>query len=113
MHKIASYSTLAALAVTLGLATSLGASPAKADSCPQPGNRNITAHCYYLPTVSNGRVNGLREETTYSFKGPGPYGHGGAVIGHGYGTPPVVPRVCRNLPTVAGGRVTGVHQVCS
>ena len=54
-----------------------------------------TFRCYYLPTVSGGRVTGLDRKFDW--------GPGGAVIGQ---------RNCRYLPTVAGGRVVGSHQVC-
>jgi hypothetical protein len=63
----------------------------------------VTTQCYYLPTVSNGRVTGLQEHLNIHFNRPGI----GAVIGQGRSSMP-----CRYLPTVAGGRVTGTHQVC-
>ena len=53
--------------------------------------------CYYLPTVSDGRVTGLQAHVNRRWSG-------GAVIGGGGN--------CRYLPTVAGGRVVGSHQVC-
>ena len=51
--------------------------------------------CYYLPTVSGGRVTGLEQRVNWS--------NAGAAIGS---------RACRYLPTVVGGRVVGSHQVC-
>ena len=72
----------AAAVVTLALGASLGVSPAHADydcAVPPGGTRPLChyrpgqvgavigavrptpPHCYYLPTVANGAVNGLRK----------------------------------------------------
>jgi hypothetical protein len=81
-----------------GVATLLSAGQANAMTCDgtvQQTFRGRTVQCYYLPTVSNGRITGLQKEVNYGgtpFSDP--YGHisnhpyhpgGGAVIGNGFG----------------------------
>jgi len=75
----------AAAMLAFGTATLLSGGQAKADICDgtvQPDFRGRTRQCYYLPTVSNGRVTGVQKQVNYGgtpFSSP--YGHPGAVIG--------------------------------
>ena len=80
-------------ALVLGVASLFGAGPANAAGCDgsvQQQRNGRTIQCYYLPTVSNGRVDGLQKQVNYggSFNNPYGGGHPGAVIG-GNGYPPV------------------------
>jgi hypothetical protein len=83
-----------AATLALTVASLFGAGQANAAACDgtvQTGFHGRTTQCYYLPTVSNGRVTGLQKEV--NFRGyTNPYGghSGGAIIGGGY--PPVVRR---------------------
>lgn len=73
-----------AATLVLAAASLFGAGSANAacDGSIQTGYRGLTTQCYYLPTVSNGRVTGLQKEVV--FRGyANPYGGGGAVIGGG------------------------------
>jgi hypothetical protein len=83
-------------AATLALAAAslfgVGTANAACDGSVQVGFHGRTTQCYYLPTVSNGRVTGLQKEVV--FRGyTNPYGGGqsggGAIIGGGGGFPPV------------------------
>ena len=97
---------LATAAFALAVASLFAQGSAVAQSsCNGQWQRTVhgNVQCYYLPTVSNGRVTGLQEHLNIHFNRPGI----GAVIGQGRSSMP-----CRYLPTVAGGRVTGTHQVC-
>jgi hypothetical protein len=75
--------------LALGVASLFGAGQANAADCNRSEQlagwrMGRSVQCYYLPTVSNGRVTGLQKEVSY---GPHdrPYGgSGGAVIGGGY-----------------------------
>src|SRR4051794_15074948 len=79
--------------LAFGVATLLSAGQASAETCDgsvQSNHRGITRQCYYLPTVSNGRVTGLQKEVNYGGNLPyggysGGYGqhynHPGAIIG--------------------------------
>jgi hypothetical protein len=61
--------TLKAAALALGMASLFGAGTANATVCDgtvQPTHMNRTYQCYYLPTVSNGRVTGLQKQVNYS-----------------------------------------------
>jgi hypothetical protein len=87
----------AAAMLAFGVATLLSAGPASAETCDgtvQHNFRGITTQCYYLPTVSNGRVTGLQKEVTYggrpfsngfgqSYPHPGGAAGGGAWGHHG------------------------------
>jgi hypothetical protein len=84
------FKTTAMLA--LGVATLFSAGQASAATCDgtvQTGFHGRTVQCYYLPTVSNGRITGLEKHVNYGgtpFTNPYGGGHqGGAVIGHGNG----------------------------
>jgi hypothetical protein len=93
----------AALAVTLAALSGQGSANAQA-RCNGTPHRTMggTIQCYYLPTVSNGRVTGLREQVDFhSSRSVGPVYH-----------PTTPSNNCRSLPTVVDGRVTGSHQVC-
>jgi hypothetical protein len=76
---------LKAAALALGVASLFGAGPASAAVCNgtvQPTHMGRTYQCYYLPTVSNGRVTGLQKEVNYGgtpFHDP--YGHPGRPTG--------------------------------
>jgi hypothetical protein len=97
---------LVAAAVTLGLATLSGQGAATAESWCNGAVHHVrgsSVQCYYLPTVSNGRVTGLREQINWHSNRSA----GGAVIGSSTAHMP-----CRFLPTVVNGRVVGSHQVC-
>jgi hypothetical protein len=83
--------TLKAAALALGVASLFGAGTANAacDGSIQTGFHGRTTQCYYLPTVSNGRVTGLQKEVVFhGYTNPygGQYGRGG-IIGGGF--PPV------------------------
>ena len=74
--------TLKAAALALGVASLFGAGTANAacDGSVQTGFHGRTTQCWYVPTVSNGRINGMRKEVV--FRGyTNPYGGGGAAIG--------------------------------
>jgi hypothetical protein len=82
----------AAAMLAFGAATLLSGGQAKAEICDgtvQPAFHGRTIQCYYLPTVSNGRVTGLQKQVNYAGTPfPNPYGHPvhnrpGAVIGGG------------------------------
>jgi hypothetical protein len=98
----------AAAALLAGLAASFGSGPAAAgQSCDgtvqlYPGG---VVQCYYLPTVSNGRVTGLQEHINFSLN-RGNSTPRGAIIGGGGGSN------CRNVPIVIGGHTIN-HVVCS
>ena len=90
---------LATAAFALAVASLFAQGSAVAQSsCNGQWQRTVhgNVQCYYLPTVSNGRVTGLQQHVNRRWIG-------GAAIGGGN---------CRYLPTVAGGRVVGSHQVC-
>jgi hypothetical protein len=73
---------LSGTALALGLSAFGG--QAHAASCDGTTRaRSVTVNCYYLPTVSNGRVTGLQKQVsvTYDHRYGGPTG--GAVIGRG------------------------------
>ena len=79
--------TLKAAALALGVASLFVAGTANAacDGSVQTGFHGRTTQCWYVPTVSNGRINGMRKEVV--FRGyTNPYGGGGAAIG-GNGNP--------------------------
>ena len=73
----------------LASAISLGSGPASASGCDGTwmySRNHRQVQCYYLPTVSNGRVTGLvRYDNTRD-----PPGRPGAIIGNTY--PPVIHR---------------------
>ena len=76
---------LAALAISSAIA--LSASPASADTCDgtwQQSGLRVQKQCYYLPTVSNGRVTGVELKTNYRLNPPKP---GAIVGGAGHQTP--------------------------
>jgi hypothetical protein len=86
----------AAAMLAFGVATLLSAGQASAETCDgsvQTSVHGRTVQCYYLPTVSNGRVTGLQKVSNYGdtrFANPyshpdHPYSHPGAVIGNGNG----------------------------
>jgi hypothetical protein len=70
----------------LAAALSFGSASADAATCDGTWTRSyghrLEKQCYYLPTVSNGRVTGLELKTNYRLPQPTP----GAIIGR----PPVV-----------------------
>ena len=74
--------TFAALAFALSFAA-----PASAATCDgtwvRTAGHRLEKQCYYLPTISNGRVTGLELKTNYRQPKPAP----GAIIGGSY--PPV------------------------
>jgi hypothetical protein len=77
--------------LALGAASLFGAGQANAAPCDgtvQTGFHGRTTQCYYLPTVSNGRITGLQKQVNYGGY-TNPYGgnSGGATIGGDY--PPV------------------------
>jgi hypothetical protein len=83
----------ATLAIAAASLFGAGAANAACDGSIQTGFHGRTTQCYYLPTVSNGRVTGLQKEVV--FRGyTNPYGGGqsggGAVIGGGGGFYPPV-----------------------
>lgn len=66
----------------LGAAMTIGASRADAATCDGTwarDGRRLEKQCYYLPTVSNGRVTGLELEQNYRQYQPHP--GPGAIIG--------------------------------
>jgi len=81
-----------AATLALGVVSLLGAGQANAAGCDgsiQQTRSGRTIQCYYLPTVSNGRISGEQKVVNYGGTFANPYGgnSGGAVIGGGY--PPV------------------------
>ena len=83
-----------AIAAAVIVASLFGAGQASAAECDgtvQTGFHGRTTQCYYLPTVSNGRVTGLQKQVNYGGTYTNPYGGqtGGATIGK---YPPVVRR---------------------
>ena len=79
--------TLKAAALALGVASLFGAGTANAacDGSVQQMHNGRTVQCYYLPTVSNGRVTGEHMQVNYGGSFNSPYGHPGAVIGDANG----------------------------
>jgi hypothetical protein len=81
----------AAAMLAFGVATLLSAGQASAAVCDgtvQQTYRGRTVQCYYLPTVSNGRITGLQKEVNYGGTPfVNPYGHTNnhPVIGGGGG----------------------------
>lgn len=70
------------------------ANAAGCDGSIQQTRNGRTIQCYYLPTVHNGRVDGLQKQVHYGTYNDNRYGGnhpGGAVIGNGSGGyyPPV------------------------
>jgi hypothetical protein len=87
---------LKAAAFALAVASIFSAVQANAAVCDgtvRPTNMGRTYQCYYLPTVSDGRVTGLQKEVNYGgtpFNSPygrydHPNGHAGATIGGAWG----------------------------
>lgn len=81
-----------AAALALVVASLFGAGTANAAECDgsvQTGFHGRTSQCYYLPTVSNGRVTGLQKEVVlHGYTNPYGGGHpGGAIIGGAGGYP--------------------------
>jgi hypothetical protein len=85
-----------AATLVLAVASLFGAGQANAAVCDgtiRPTHMGRIYQCYYLPTVSNGRVTGLQKEVNYSgtpFNNPygryeHPNGHAGAIIGGAWG----------------------------
>jgi len=73
-------------ALALGTASLFTAGQASAEVCDgsmQLNRRGITRQCYYLPTVSNGRVTGLQKQVNYGGNLP-TYGGYGNHPGGGY-----------------------------
>ena len=75
-----------AAALALGVASQFGAGTANAacDGSVQTGFHGRTTQCYYLPTVSNGRVTGLQKEVVlHGYTNPygGQSSGRGAIIG--------------------------------
>jgi len=74
--------------LAVAIASLFGAGQANAAACGgsvEQMRNGMTKQCYYLPTVSNGRVNGLEKQVVYH--GRNPYGGnhtGGATIGNNY-----------------------------
>jgi hypothetical protein len=81
-------------ALAFGVASLFGAGQANAAACDgswQQMRNGMTKQCYYLPTVSNGRVSGLEKQVNYH--GRNPYGgHPGATIGNNYPHVVIAPR---------------------
>jgi hypothetical protein len=83
----------AAAMLAFGVATLLSAGQANATTCNGTVETNrlgTTRQCYYLPTVSDGRVTGVQKQVNYGgtpFNSPygHPYGHPGATIGGAWG----------------------------
>ena len=74
-------------ALALGVASLFGAGPANAAGCDgsvQQQRNGRTIQCYYLPTVSNGRVDGLQQHVNHGGTYVSPWGPG-ATIGRGGG----------------------------
>lgn len=88
------HSKAAILAV--GAVSLFGAGQANAAACDgtvQQMHNGRTIQCYYLPTVSNGRVSGEQKVVNYGGTLSNPYGGnhpGGAIIGGGGGYYPPV-----------------------
>jgi hypothetical protein len=96
----------AAAALVAGLAASFGSGQAAAGQTCDGTVRHYpggVVQCYYLPTVSNGRVTGLQEHINFGLNRGESTPHG-AVIGGGSN--------CRNVPVVIGGHMIN-HPVCS
>jgi hypothetical protein len=76
----------AALTLAFGVGSLFAAGQAHAAACDgtvQTGFHGRTTQCYYLPTVSNGRITGLQKQVNYTGYTT-PYGNrSGAVIGNG------------------------------
>ena len=85
-----------AATLALGVASLLGAGQANAAACDgsiQRMHNGRTIQCYYLPTVSNGRISGEQKVVNYGGSFNNPYGgqyadHPGAIISGG-AHPPV------------------------
>jgi hypothetical protein len=77
--------TLKAAALALAVASLLSAGTANAacDGSVQTGFHGRTTQCWYVPTVSNGRINGMQKEVVFrGYTNPYGGGHsGGGVIG--------------------------------
>jgi len=98
----------AAAAFVAGLAASFGSGPAAAEQTCDGTVRHYpggVVQCYYLPTVSNGRVTGLQEHINFGLNRGNATPHG-AIIGSGGGSN------CKNVPIVIGGHTIN-HVVCS
>jgi hypothetical protein len=74
---------LKAAALALGVASLFGAGTANAacDGSVQTMHNGRTVQCYYLPTVTNGRISGEHMQVNYGGTFSNPYGHPGAIIG--------------------------------
>jgi hypothetical protein len=72
--------------LALGVACLLGAGPANAAACDgsiQQTRSGRTIQCYYLPTVSNGRISGEQKVVNYGGTFSNPYGgNGGGYVGN-------------------------------
>jgi hypothetical protein len=73
--------------LALGVASLFGAGQANAETCDgsvQQTRTGRTIQCYYLPTVSNGRISGMQKVVNYGGTYANPYGggQGGAYIGN-------------------------------
>ena len=82
--------TLKAAALALGVASLFGAGTANAacDGSVQTMHNGRTIQCYYLPTVTNGRISGEHMQVNYGGTFSNPYGGGhpgGGIIGGGTG----------------------------
>jgi hypothetical protein len=80
-------------ALVLGVASFFGAGQANAAGCDgsvQQMRNGRTVQCYYLPTVSNGRVDGLQQHVNHGGTYVSPWGTGATIgqSGGGY-YPPV------------------------
>lgn len=98
----------AAAALIAGLAASFGSGEAAAGQACDGTVRHYPGgivQCYYLPTVSDGRVTGLQEHINFGLN-RGESTPRGAIIGGGGGSN------CHNVPIVVGGRTIN-HMVCS
>ena len=78
--------TLKAAALALGVASLFGAGTANAacDGSVQTGFHGRTTQCWYVPTVSNGRINGMQKEVVFrGYTNPygGPSSGRGGIIG--------------------------------
>jgi hypothetical protein len=82
-------------ALALGVASFFGAGQANAAGCDgsvQQMRNGRTIQCYYLSTVSNGRISGEQKVVNYGGTFSNPYGgnhSGGGIIGGGGYYPPV------------------------
>ena len=73
-------------ALALGAVSMFGASAANAacDGSVQTGFHGRTTQCWYVPTVSNGRINGMQKEVVFrGYTNPygGPSSGRGGIIG--------------------------------